>query len=49
MNQLFELKNKSLTSLDSAPFKLEKEIQNIIKIICQNTFIMQTQHTIIDD
>ena len=31
MNQLFELKNKSLTSLDSVPFKLEKEIQDIIE------------------
>lgn len=31
MNQLFSLKNKSLTSLDSVPFKLEKEIQDIIE------------------
>lgn len=31
MNQLFSLKNKSLTSLDSVPFKLEKEIQEIIE------------------
>jgi hypothetical protein len=31
MNQLFELKNKTLTSLDSVPFKLEKEIQDIIE------------------
>ena len=29
MNQLFKLKNNHLTPLDSVPFKLEKEIQNI--------------------
>ena len=31
MNQLFKLKNNHLTPLDSVPFKLEKEIQNIIE------------------
>ena len=31
MNQLFELKKKTLAPLDSVPFKLEKEIQDIIE------------------
>jgi hypothetical protein len=31
MNQLFTLKNNHLISLDSVPFKLEKEIQDIIE------------------
>jgi hypothetical protein len=31
MNQLFTLKNNHLTPLDSVPFKLEKEIQDIIE------------------
>ena len=31
MNKLFELKNYSLTSLDSTHIKLEKDIQDIIE------------------
>ena len=31
MNQLFKLKNRNLTPLDSVPFKLEKEIQDIVE------------------
>jgi hypothetical protein len=41
MNQLFRLKNKHLTSLDSVPFKLEKEIQDIIEDNTEELFGLQ--------
>ena len=38
MNQLFKLRNRNLTPLDSVPFKLEKEIQDIVEANTEELF-----------